>query len=61
MVDDEAPSALQEAGRADAMAKHSENACTLAVRDSVEALKDARDITIVVLHHWMATILGIRL
>lgn len=61
MVHDEAPCALQESNGAHAVTQHAEDASALAVRDSVEALQDTCDITVVLLHHRVAVFLRIRL
>lgn len=61
MCDDEGPDTLEESIGSDAVGQHPENAGALAVSDRIETLHDTRDITVVLLHHWMAIFLRVRL
>lgn len=61
MVDDEATRSLQESSRSHAVAKHAEHARPFAVGDRVEALQYAPDVSVVLLHDWVALLLSIGL
>lgn len=61
MCNDKGTYALEKPVKPNAVRQHPENTGALAVGDRVEALKDARDVTVVLLHHWMTIFLRVRL
>lgn len=61
VIHDEAARPLEKPSGPYTMTQHAENASSLAVRDRVEALQNARDVSVVLLHHRVASLLRIRL
>lgn len=61
MCHDKGAYAIEKSVRANAVRQHPEDAGALAVGDRVEALKDACDVTVVLLHHWVSIFLRVRL
>lgn len=59
MRNDEVRHPSEEPIGTNAAVQHSEDARALAVRYRVEAFKDARDVTVVLLHHRMAVLLRV--
>lgn len=59
MCNDKSVYALEKAIGTNAVRQHPEYTGALAVGNCVKALEDARDVTVMLLHHWMAIFLRV--